>query len=269
MERNGWVKFHRKLLDSVVFQNEKALKIWVWCLLRTNHKEAVVLIGRQKITIKPGQFLMGSNKESEFLNIAKTTLWRWLEFFEKEGMVELKKTTKYTIVTLPNWGDYQEERNSNGTQTSTQVGTNKNDKKEKKEIPAPEDGRRGTIPTFGGEEGVESAPRAPRPVKTPVSTVIEIWNKYPNWKATGNKATPKNPSVIKELLPPAKDVKALNGVILKKRSKYSEEDFDHAIRQYASEVANRNKDDKGYYQHRFTLYEFLTRHDIFERYVTR
>lgn len=74
---------------------------------------------------------MGSNKESEFLKIAKTTLWRWLEFLEKEGQLELKKTTKYTIITIPKWEEYQEERNSNGTQTGTQVGTNKNEKNEK------------------------------------------------------------------------------------------------------------------------------------------
>lgn len=75
---------------------------------------------------------MGSNKESEFLRIAKTTLWRWLEFLEGEGMLELKKTTKYTIVTIPKWEEYQGERNSNGKQTLPQVGTNNKNNNENK-----------------------------------------------------------------------------------------------------------------------------------------
>ena len=35
----GWIKLHRKTLDSKVFQNEKLLKTFVWCLLKASHKE--------------------------------------------------------------------------------------------------------------------------------------------------------------------------------------------------------------------------------------
>lgn len=268
MGANGWIKLHRKLIDKGYYKNSQYVHLWVHLLLLANHKEHEFMWNGSMIMVKEGQIITGRKELSNATGIPETTIERILKMLENEHQIGQQKTNKYRVITILNWKEHQErtpERTTNGQQTDTY----KNDKKEKKEIPAPEDGRRGITPTFGGEGEVESAPRAPRPVKTPVSTVIEIWNKYPNWKATGSKATPKNPSVIQELLPPAKDVKALNGVILKKRSKYSEEDFDHAIRQYASEVANRSKDAKGYYQHRFTLYEFLTRHDIFERYVTR
>lgn len=125
---SGWIKLHRKLLDSLIFGNEKGLKVWIWCLLRANHAEKSILLGRQKITLKPGQFVMGSKKESETLKLAKTTLWYWLDFLEKEGQLELKKTTKYTVITIPKWEEYQHDLDSNGTQIGTQMGTNKNEK---------------------------------------------------------------------------------------------------------------------------------------------
>jgi hypothetical protein len=131
---NGWVKIHRKLLASIIFGNEKGLKVWIWCLLRANHKENTILRGRQRITIKEGQFIMGLIKASEEMDLAKTTIRYWLEFLQREGQVELKKTTKYTIVKVKNWTKYQEvehKKNSNDTTNGTQKETNNNVKKEK------------------------------------------------------------------------------------------------------------------------------------------
>jgi len=139
---NGWVKLHRKLLVNLIFKNEKGLKVWIWCLLKANHKDNLALIGRQKVAVKEGEFIMGSKKASEYLDMAKSTIWFWLEFLEKEKQVELKKTNKFTIVKLKNWNKYQQvglKSDSNEETDGKQIGTNKNDKNEKngKEDTAP------------------------------------------------------------------------------------------------------------------------------------
>lgn len=131
MAGNGWIKLHRKLLESLIFGNEKGLKVWVWCLLKANHADKQVLLGRRKITLKAGQFIMGSTTAKEQLSLAKATIWYWLNFLEKEGQVRLEKTTKYTIVTIPKWEEYQHELDTNETQSERKVGTNKNDKNDK------------------------------------------------------------------------------------------------------------------------------------------
>ena|SRR3990167_5855035 len=136
----GWIKLHRKLLENLIFNNEKGLKIWIWCLLKANHKVNTFLLGRQKMIIKKGQFVFGSNHSSEELKLAKSTIWYWLEFLEREGQVELKKTNKYTIITMKNWDKYQEVGNKSETNEETngkQIGTNKNVKnvKNDKNIP--------------------------------------------------------------------------------------------------------------------------------------
>jgi hypothetical protein len=132
----GWIKLHRKSIESIVFGNEKCWKIWCWCLLRAGHKDNTFLLGREKINIKTGQFVMGLKKTSEEINLAVSTIHYWLKFLEDEGMVELKKTNKYTIITILNWGKYQLlelKKNSNQNANGTLKETNKNDKNDNNE----------------------------------------------------------------------------------------------------------------------------------------
>ena len=134
---SGWFKTHRKIIDSVVFQSDKCLKIWIWCLAKTNHCENLSLIGRQKVRVRRGQFIMGSLTAEEKLRMAKSTIWYWLNFLEKEGMIGIKKTNKYSIITIKNWDKYQDVGNkseSNEETNKNQIRTNKNEKNEKKYI---------------------------------------------------------------------------------------------------------------------------------------
>ena len=68
----GYIKLYRKLLESPVFQNEKALKVWIWCLCKATHKDREQLVGRQIVNLKTGQFIFGRKKASEELKINET-----------------------------------------------------------------------------------------------------------------------------------------------------------------------------------------------------
>ncbi len=133
MVNNGWIKLYRKICENIIWQNEKALKIWIWCLLKANHKGKEVLIGRQKVKIKPGQFIFGSNKATQELNISKSTIHYWISFLISERYIERKIFPKYSIITILNWNEYQGvERktdaglNADETQSSPIKETNKN-----------------------------------------------------------------------------------------------------------------------------------------------
>ena len=122
----NWIKLHRKLLDSDTFKNEKLLKIWIWILLKANHKDNTFLFGREIVSVKRGQFIMGLNRASEHLDLAKNTIHYWVNYLEKIGKVGLKKTNKYTIITIQNYDLYQDvglKKNSKRTLKET----NKND----------------------------------------------------------------------------------------------------------------------------------------------
>jgi hypothetical protein len=105
---NGWIKIHRKILNNIIFQNDKAFKIWIWCLLKANHQENECLIGRIKIKLKSGQFVFGSNKAKEELKMSKSTIHYWMSFLKAERYIERKITSKYSIITILNYFKYQQ-----------------------------------------------------------------------------------------------------------------------------------------------------------------
>ena len=65
MEDKSYIKLFRKLLNSPIFENEKALKIWIWCLLKATHKERLQLVGQQEVNLQKGQFVFGRKRASE------------------------------------------------------------------------------------------------------------------------------------------------------------------------------------------------------------
>lgn len=135
VQSGGWIKLHRKLLESTIFTSEKGLKVWVWCLLRANHRDQDVFIGRQKVHISSGEFIMGRNTATQELGISVGTLWFWLDRLQQDGYIERRSTNKWSVIAVRNYNKYQEnERTLNAdsttdrTQIVQQIEPNKNDK---------------------------------------------------------------------------------------------------------------------------------------------
>lgn len=139
---NGWIRLYRQLLDSPVFENEKALKIWIWCLLKATHTEREQLVGLQVVNLEKGQFIFGRKKASEELNINENTIYKYIKMLEKLEMITTNSNTKFTIVSIRNWKEYQyisneevtteEQQNNNKVTTKEQQNnTNKNVKNDK------------------------------------------------------------------------------------------------------------------------------------------
>jgi len=132
----GWLKVHRKLKDSSFYKDSQAVHLWLHLLLCANHKEAEVLIGQQIVKVKPGQFITGRKKLSEATGIAESKIQRVLKVFEKCTMIEQQTFTKYRVISITNFTEYQlgeQQTNSKRTTDEQQMNTNKNDKNEKKD----------------------------------------------------------------------------------------------------------------------------------------
>lgn len=85
----------------------------------------------QIIHIKEGQFLTGRKQLSVGTGIPETTVERILNLLESEQQIGQQKTTKYRLITIVNWKEYQ-ERTPERTASGQPADTNKNDKNEKK-----------------------------------------------------------------------------------------------------------------------------------------
>lgn len=78
-----WIKLYRKIMKSPIWENEKALKIWIWCLLKATHEEREQLVGQQVVELKKGQFVFGRKKATDELQMNENTIYRYIKLLEK------------------------------------------------------------------------------------------------------------------------------------------------------------------------------------------
>lgn len=129
MEKS-WIKLYRNLLYSPIFENEKGLKIWVWCLLKATHTDRNQLVGQQIIELKKGQFIFGRKKASEELKMTESVIYKYVKLLEKLEMISIESNNKFSVVTVEKWEDYQlEDLKSSNKRTTT---FSKNDSKNRK-----------------------------------------------------------------------------------------------------------------------------------------
>ena len=104
MERPGAIWLHRKALDSAVFQDDWIWRLWTWCLMMANWKTGYT---RDGVEIPPGSFITSGDRAAEALNVDRSKLRRGLAKLQKLGNISIKATSSFTIVTVCNWGSYQ------------------------------------------------------------------------------------------------------------------------------------------------------------------
>ena len=124
-------------MDSPVWNDPHYLKIWMYCLMKASHKKRELLIGNQVVSLEPGQFITGRKSLSDDLNKdmkpkqrqSEISWWRYLNNLSKWEMLNIKKTNKYSVISVNKWCDYQEseqQMNNKRTTDEQQLNTNKN-----------------------------------------------------------------------------------------------------------------------------------------------
>ncbi|MDE2104799.1 MAG: hypothetical protein KGL39_46610 [Patescibacteria group bacterium] len=140
---NGWIKLHRKLLLNPISKNPTYSWLWILLLLKAHHKEDKIMWNGGVLIVKEGQIVTGRKQLSEDSGIPETTIERILKYLENGQQIEQQKTTKFRLITIVNWKEYQltdntldNKRTTNGQQTDTVKNDNK-DKKDKEGAEAP------------------------------------------------------------------------------------------------------------------------------------
>ena len=139
----GYVKLWRRSIDSRVFKNPDLLKVWIWCLMRANHKSTWVEMktGKSKIEVKvePGQFVFGRKSAAKELGMPESSVRNRMVKLKNMRNVDIKEDRQYSIVSIVNWVSYQDEINKKDIKEDRQrtgkgqaKDTDKNVKNEKK-----------------------------------------------------------------------------------------------------------------------------------------
>ncbi len=139
---HGYIKLYRKVMDSFVWTNPQMFKLWMLCLMKASHDDRRFLFNGQEIRVSSGQFVTGRDALGKEYNegtqsdqqVVSRTLWRWMKKFENEQMLSIKSTTKYSIISINNWNEYQvsdQQLSSDCPSTVQHLSTYKNDKNDK------------------------------------------------------------------------------------------------------------------------------------------
>lgn len=118
---DGWLKLYRSILDSAVFQDAEVLKVWIWLLCNVAFEQHDTICYGKVIHLKPGQIVTGRKKIAQCTDLNENKVYRALTALKSLGNIEIKSTNKYSIITVANWGKYQDE---NGKITSSEQQTN-------------------------------------------------------------------------------------------------------------------------------------------------
>jgi len=133
----GWIKIHRKFLDWEWFNKSEAVHLFLYMLLKANHKDNKW----QGNDVKRGQFISSLGNISSATGITIQQIRTILKKLEKTNEIKVKSTSQFTIVTICKYECYQDEnedtnkRITNNQQTTNkQSTTNKNEKNNKENI---------------------------------------------------------------------------------------------------------------------------------------
>ena len=136
----GWIKIHRKIKSKGYYNKSEYIHLWIHLLLEANHEEKEFMWNKKLIKIKPGQFITGLRVLQAETGIHRSSVDRILKLFENETQIEQQITTKFRLITIKNWEQYQKVETQNEKQVrhkrdtdETQMRTNKNDKNNKNE----------------------------------------------------------------------------------------------------------------------------------------
>ena len=129
---DGWISLHRRIQEGWIWEEKPFSKgqAWIDLLLEANYKDNRVPIGNELVEIKRGQKLWSILDMSERWGWSRKKVSNFLNLLETDGMIEQKRTTKYTILTVVNYDFYQsaeQQKNNTGTSKEHQKNTNNKD----------------------------------------------------------------------------------------------------------------------------------------------
>jgi DNA-binding Lrp family transcriptional regulator len=102
----GWISLHRKLPNWEWYQDLNTKSLFIHCLLKANHKEKKW----RGITIKRGSFITSFSHLSSETGISLQSVRTAIKNLEATGEIRKESTSKNTLITVVNYGSYQDSQ---------------------------------------------------------------------------------------------------------------------------------------------------------------
>jgi DNA replication protein DnaD len=132
----GYIKLHRQIAYNPLWNEKPYMRgqAWVDLLLMANHKDNECIFDGQIIKVEAGQRITSLHKLAVRWGWSVSKVSKFLHLLEGEKMLTQKRDTKKTLVTIVNYGLYQNcetpKKHRKNTE-KTQKKLNNNDKNDK------------------------------------------------------------------------------------------------------------------------------------------
>lgn len=119
----GFIKIYKKMLDWEWYKDNNTKCVFMHCLLKANWKD-----GRFRgYEVPRGSFVTGRRQLAKELKMSEQSIRTALEHLISTHEVTIKKTSKFSIITVVNYDYYQESNpQTNHQVTSNQPASNHN-----------------------------------------------------------------------------------------------------------------------------------------------
>ena len=112
-QNKGYILLHRSLQDCWIwFDDPKFTKgqAWVDLLMMVNHADKRLQFNGEFITVEEGQVITSIRSLAERWGWSKDSVKRFLNLLERDMMITQNCDTHRTLVTIVNYGIYQDRR---------------------------------------------------------------------------------------------------------------------------------------------------------------
>lgn len=132
MAWHGWIKKHRKVMDSLVWTDPYKYKLFDMLTMLAQFDDGVFQFNGEEIAVSSGQIVTGRDALAFLYNrgakpvhqMSSRNLWRMIKNFEKDGMLSIKSTTKYSVITVINYDYYQSSVQQPVQQSASNLSSN-------------------------------------------------------------------------------------------------------------------------------------------------
>ena len=130
----GWLKLYRSIKGHWLWEDKPFSRgqAFIDLLLMVNHKDNKILFNGELIEVKRGSRITSLRQLSEGWGWSTSKTKKFLELLEKEKMITIKSDNKKTLVTIENYGLYQDVGNTEETEKKQERNTEEIQKKIKK-----------------------------------------------------------------------------------------------------------------------------------------
>jgi hypothetical protein len=105
MNNKGWIKLHRKINENV--------------FLSKDNNAYVVFVRLLTLVSSKGEWAGGRHQLGEITSLNPNTLYKVLKRLEREHLVNIKSNSRYSVISICKWRDYQGSGNSQSNNVVT------------------------------------------------------------------------------------------------------------------------------------------------------